>query len=156
MRRLWGILTVAIACTVAPGCTTARQQIPRIVEDQAKAWNRGDVDSFMQPYWKSADLTFSSTRGVTRGWQTVLNGYKKRYPTRADMGTLTFSDLTVRELGPRAALVLGRWKIDRGAPIGGVFSLVWRNLDGRWVIVHDHTSADDPVHPRTVPDGSMN
>jgi ketosteroid isomerase-like protein len=147
MKRLWVTLAAAVACTIATGCTTARQQIPRVIHEQAVAWNRGDIDAFMQPYWKSPDLTFSSARGVTRGWQTVYDGYKTRYPTRADMGTLTFSDLTVRELGPRAALVLGRWKIDRGAPIGGVFSLVWRMIDGRWVIVHDHTSADNPDPP---------
>lgn len=144
MNRLWGTFAAAIACATVPGCMTAGKQIPQIIYDQEDAWNRGDIDAFMQPYWKSPDLTFSSTRGVTRGWQTVLNGYKKRYPTRADMGKLTFSDLDVRELGPQAALVLGRWKITRGVPIGGVFSLVWQKTDDGWIIVHDHTSAYAP------------
>lgn len=144
MNRLWVTLTAAIICTTVPGCMTAKQQIPQIIYNQADAWNRGDIDAFMQPYWKSPDMTFSSTRGVTKGWQTVRSGYKTRYPTRTDMGELTFSDLDVRELGPRVVLVLGRWKIDRGEPIGGVFSLVWRKTGDQWVIVHDHTSVDTP------------
>ncbi len=147
MKTLWVTLLAATACVTGMGCTTVRETIPRIIYDQAEAWNRGDVDAFMRPYWRSPKLTFSSTRGVTKGWQTVLDGYKRRYPTRDEMGLLTFSDLSVRELGRDAALVLGRWRIDRGSPIGGVFSLVWRRMDDGWVIVHDHTSADPDSNP---------
>lgn len=139
-------MTTAATLTVliTAGCATPGRVIPQIIQDQADAWNRGDVEAFMDPYWHSPDLTFSSTHGVTRGWQPVLDGYKKRYPTPAEMGRLTFSDLEVRELGRSAALVLGRWHIDRGEPIGGIFSLVWRKEKGQWMIVHDHTSVDDP------------
>lgn len=109
---------------------------------QAQAWNRGDLESFMEPYWKSADLTFSSGGTVTRGWESTLDGYRQRYPSRNVMGRLTFSDLEITPLGTRAALVLGHWKLERDDPIGGVFSLVFRRDHGRWVIVHDHTSKE--------------
>jgi len=144
MKHIFATLVVAAVGTIFTGCMTARDQIPGLLRDQADAWNRGDIDAFMQSYWKSPDLTFSGSRGITRGWQTVLDGYKKRYPTRSDMGTLSFDELQVRELGPNAALVLGRWRIDRARPIGGVFSLVWKKTATGWVIIHDHTSADAP------------
>ncbi len=63
------------------------------------------------------------------------------------MGHLTFSELEVTKLDDAAALVLGRWNLDRGDPVGGVFTLVLCREAGRWVIIHDHTS-------RTPPDSS--
>jgi ketosteroid isomerase-like protein len=111
-----------------------------ILSEQAAAWNRGDIDGFMQHYWKSEDLTFSSGGHTTRGWQTTKDGYKLRYPTRERMGHLTFDGLEVFPLGDSAALLLGHWHLDRDGPVGGNFSLVFRKIDGAWVIVHDHTS----------------
>jgi beta-aspartyl-peptidase (threonine type) len=87
-------------------------------------------------------LTISSSGRVTRGWVETLAGYRQRYPDRAAMGQLTFSDLEITPLGPSAALVLGRWALTRREPVGGTFSLVFRKLAGRWVIVHDHTSRE--------------
>jgi ketosteroid isomerase-like protein len=111
-----------------------------ILQTQAAAWNRGDIDAFMEHYWKSEDLTFSSGGKTTRGWQTTKDNYKRRYPTRDQMGKLTFDQLEVFPLGDTAALLLGHWHLDRTNPVGGNFSLVFRKIDGAWVIVHDHTS----------------
>jgi len=125
------------------GSSHTCRAIQAILEDQNDAWNRGDVDAFMEGYWNSPELTFVSGGTVTKGWQQTLDGYKKRYPDRAAMGALTFSDLSVRELARDAALVSGRWYLDRGDPIGGRFTLVFRLKAGRWVIVYDHTSVGD-------------
>lgn len=112
-----------------------------ILSQQAAAWNRGDLDAFMEHYWRSDQLTFSSGGHTTRGWQTTKDNYKRRYPTRERMGRLTFDGLEVFPLGDSAALMLGRWHLDRNpAPVGGNFSLVFRKIAGAWVIVHDHTS----------------
>lgn len=116
------------------------QAIRSVLEDQAKAWNRGDVESFMDGYWKSPELMFVSGGTSTHGWQATLDRYHQRYPTRAAMGRLTFSELNVRELSRDAALVSGRWRLDRGEPVGGRFTLLYRKHDKRWVIVYDHTS----------------
>jgi len=138
------------------GIHAAREEISRMLEQQAQAWNAGDIDSFMAPYWHSPDLTFSSGGKVTRGWQATLDRYHQRYPTREAMGRLTFTDIEVTEPGPKVALVLGRWRLDRAEPIGGGFSLVLRKDDeltfaptltgdgAAWVIIHDHTSTDAP------------
>lgn len=128
------------ACNGCTGGQTAR--ITSLLTRQAEAWNRGDLPAFMEPYWHSPDLTFSSGGKVTRGWQATYDRYLAKYPTREDMGVLTFSDLEVREVGPRAALVLGRWRLQREEPVGGNFSLVLRRYGNRWMIIHDHTSAD--------------
>jgi ketosteroid isomerase-like protein len=116
-------------------------KLEAILTQQAGAWNRGDIDAFMEDYWKSDQLAFSSGGHTTRGWQMTKDNYKRRYPTRERMGHLTFDGLEVTRLGDAAALMLGRWHLDRDpAPVGGNFSLIFRRIDGRWVIVHDHTS----------------
>jgi uncharacterized protein (TIGR02246 family) len=109
---------------------------------QQSAWNRGDVDAFLVGYWRSPELTFSGSSGVSRGWDGVLARYKKSYPNHAAMGQLEFSDLEFRFLGPDAALVLGQWHLKReSGDIGGVFTLVWQKFPDGWKIIHDHTSA---------------
>jgi uncharacterized protein (TIGR02246 family) len=116
--------------------------IEAIFNAQQAAWNRGDVDAFVEGYWHSPDLTFSGTSGIVRGWDGVLARYKKTYADRDAMGQLQFSGLEFRFLGPDAALVLGHWHLTRAnGDIGGVFSLVWQHFPEGWRIIHDHTSA---------------
>lgn len=139
------LITSGIALGADPAPTvSATTQIERLLTEQAAAWNRGDIDAFMEYYAKSDELTFSSRGKVTRGWTATKEGYKRRYATREQMGTLTFDGLEVTPLGGVAALVLGRWHLKRDAePIGGVFSLVLRRNNGQWRIIHDHTSASE-------------
>src|SRR4051812_48671874 len=121
--------------------SATRGAIEAVLRAQQAAWNAGDVPAFMDHYWKSDDLTFSSGGKTTRGWQATLDGYRKRYPSREKMGQLTLSSFEITPLGDTAALVLGRWNLDRPSePVGGNFTLVLRKIDGRWLIVHDHTS----------------
>jgi uncharacterized protein (TIGR02246 family) len=145
-------LLVAVAAGAAVGCATGhdsgspatdpRAAIERVLDDQAAAWNEGDLEAFMDGYWRSPDLVFTSGGNVQRGWQTTLDRYRATYGTSPEtMGRLTFSDLEVHPLGDGAAWALGRWALDNdGKTMGGVFSLVFREVDGRWVIIHDHTS----------------
>ncbi len=114
-----------------------------LLEMQAEAWNRGDLDGFMTGYWNSPELTFAGAQGITRGWATVHERFARSYPDRRSMGRLTFSDLEITVLDPGAVLVLGRWQLEREADRpGGVFTLVVRKLAEGWRIVHDHTSTE--------------
>jgi ketosteroid isomerase-like protein len=122
-----------------------QEAIGGVLHAQQSAWNRADVDAFLTGYWHSPELTFSGSNGVARGWDAVLARYKKSYPDRAAMGHLDFSELEFRFLGRDAALVLGKWDLQREKDdIGGVFTLVWQRFPDGWKIVHDHTSAVAP------------
>lgn len=121
-----------------------RPAIQKVLDDQVAAWNRGDIEAFMDGYWESPDLVFTSGGNVQRGWQTTLERYRASYGTSPEtMGRLSFSDLEIHPLGDEAAWALGHWHLDDagGKAMGGVFSLVFRRVDGRWLIVHDHTSS---------------
>jgi uncharacterized protein (TIGR02246 family) len=112
-----------------------------VLDEQVLAWNRGDIDGFMKGYAKSADTTFVSGDTVTRGWQTVLDRYKKNYDSREKMGTLAFSELEITPLSDRSAIAIGRWQLTRaGDTPHGRFTLIFRRSKDGWRIVHDHTS----------------
>ena len=118
-----------------------RQAIIKLMADQQTAWSKGDLDGFMQGYWKSDSLMFIGKRGPAYGWQTTLENYKKTYPDKAAMGKLTFRLDKVELLGARDAFVMGAWSLarEKDAP-GGYFTLWFRKINGEWKIVCDHTS----------------
>jgi ketosteroid isomerase-like protein len=116
--------------------------IRAILAQQQSAWNRGDVAGFVEGYWNAPELTFAGSDGIVRGYDGLLARYKKSYPDKEAMGELDFSGLEIRELGPDAALVLGRWHLKRPAgDVGGVFTLIFERFPVGWRIIHDHTSA---------------
>jgi beta-aspartyl-peptidase (threonine type) len=118
-----------------------RAAVESVLRAQEEAWNRGDIDAFVDHYWKSDALTFSSEGKTTRGWNETLNRYRERYPTSEKMGRLSLGGLEITPLGDTGAMVLGGWKLERESEaVSGNFTLVLRKFDGRWVIVHDHTS----------------
>jgi ketosteroid isomerase-like protein len=129
--------------------TSEEAAVKAVLTRQQTSWNQGDVETFMQGYWNSPELTFAGASGITRGYAPVLAHYKQGYPDHATMGHLEFSDLEVHSLGGNAALVLGKWHLTRDAGnVGGVFSLVFQKFPDGWKIVHDHTSqAVAPAKP---------
>ena len=131
----------AVDATAAAGAESAPAAIEAVLRAQADAWNAGKIDEFMQHYWNSDELTFSSGGKITRGWTATSNRYHEKYPTPEKMGKLTFDELEIKVLGGSAALVLGRWNLQRETePLTGNFSLVVQMINGQWVIIHDHTS----------------
>lgn len=116
--------------------------IRAVLDAQRDAWNRGDIEGYMDGYARSEDTVFVSGDNVTRGWQTVLDRYKKNYNSREKMGTLTFSDLEITLVGKDAAIVLGRWHLKRASDEPhGRFTLIFRKTKQGWKIIHDHTSS---------------
>jgi len=116
--------------------------IRAVLDTQVAAWNRGDVETYMNGYDRSPNTEFVGGDSITRGWQQVLDRYKKKYDTRDKMGTLTFSDLKISVLSRDAALVLGRWRLERANDEPhGTFTLLFRKTKAGWRIVHDHSSS---------------
>lgn len=116
--------------------------IRAVLEAQSAAWNRGNIEGYMDGYARTRDTVFISGDNVTRGWQTVLDRYKKAYDSREKMGTLTFSELEIKLLGSNTATVLGRWHL-KGPPNEphGRFTLIFKRTKQGWRIIHDHTSS---------------
>ena len=116
-------------------------EIEKVLEMQTKAWNEGNIDQFMEGYWNSDSLSFVGKNGVTKGWKATTERYKKTYPDKATMGTLTFTLISKEKLGAENYLVIGKWHLQREKDdVGGHFSLVWKKIKGHWYIISDHTS----------------
>ena len=117
-----------------------------VLEKQVNAWNRGDLEEFLETYWNSDDLTFFSGGTVFRGWRATRERYRNRYlADGAEMGHLTFSELSVEMLSDTAALATGRWLLVRSGKddLSGLFSLTIRRFSEGWRIIHDHTSVSE-------------
>ncbi len=139
---------VLIAVTVSAAVKqneTAVAQIRSVLQAQQDAWNRGDIDGFMNGYARLASTVFISEDTLARGWQTVRDRYRKKYSSRAKMGTLTFSDLEIMLLSSDSAVASGRWNLKRANDQPhGRFTLILKRLQEGWRIVGDHTSAAPP------------
>ncbi|MCC3157134.1 DUF4440 domain-containing protein [Hymenobacter sp. 15J16-1T3B] len=130
--------------TAAPAAFAAAdaQQIRQVLSTQAAAWNRGDLAGYMQGYWQSDSLLFIGKNGPQHGWQRTLDNYRRSYPGAAAMGQLDFSQLRISPIAADAAHVVGHWHLARPqkGDLQGWFTLLFRKLDGKWVIVADHSS----------------
>jgi ketosteroid isomerase-like protein len=136
------ILIASFVCAAAEQSPNSVSQIQSVLSAQQGAWNRGDIDAFMNGYAQSASTVFVSEDEVGRGWETVRERYRVKYSDRAKMGTLSFSDIEVTMLSTDAAVVLGRWRLKRANDEPhGRFTLIFKRLPEGWRIVHDHTSA---------------
>ncbi|WP_207511171.1 YybH family protein [Longitalea luteola] len=117
------------------------QAIRKILGDQTTAWNSGNLEAFMKGYWNSDSLMFIGKSGVTYGYQNTLTNYKKNYSSADAMGKLTFDLIKVQRLSPEFYFVVGKWNLQRKiGDVGGHYNLLFRKINGTWVIVADHSS----------------
>ena len=139
MLRILLLFSLVTGLMAAP----PESDIRKVLDDQVAAWNRGDIPAFMTGYDNSPDTTFVGAN-VSKGYAAVLERYQKKYSSKAQMGTLKFSDLDVRMLGPDHACVIGRFHLDRtkeaGGEASGIFTLIFSKTSSGWKIIVDHTS----------------
>ena len=139
MKKLLLSVTLFVYGSIAFAQDT--RAVLAVLEDQVVAWNRGDMEGFMDYYWRSDSLLFVGKKGPTYGWQNILDDYKKGYPDKAAMGKLKFNTLKITPVNETNVFVMGRWELkgNYGNP-DGYFTLWMREINGEWKIVADHTS----------------
>ena len=134
---------VVLLCGFRMMAATPEADIRRVLDDQAAAWNAGDVRTYMNGYADSPSTTFVGS-DIAKGYAQVLARYLNRYPTKETMGALAFSGLEIQMLGAEYASALGRWHLTRakeaGGDVGGIFTLLFRKTAQGWKIILDHTS----------------
>jgi ketosteroid isomerase-like protein len=120
--------------------TNDENLVRNVLETQQKAWNNGDLEAFMQGYWKNDSLKFVAKSGVTYGWEKALSHYKKSYPDTSSMGKLKFTLLHLKPLSAKYYFVIGKWNLQRTAGnVEGYFTLLFQKINKQWLIIVDHT-----------------
>lgn len=144
------LLLAGCCCLVSAMAVRGQQSRPNkdtaairaVLDAQREAWNRGDIEGYMDGYDRANDIIFISGDTVTRGWQVVHDRYKRNYDSREKMGTLTFSDVEVFPVRGDIAVVIGSWQLQRANDRPhGKFTLIFKRTGKGWRIVHDHTSS---------------
>ncbi len=117
-------------------------KIMQTFQNQQKAWNKGDLENFMNGYWQSDSLKFIGKNGITYGYAATLNRYKKSYPDVETMGKLKFDILSFQQLDKNYVFVIGKWHLKREEKedLQGHFTLIWKKINKQWVIIADHSS----------------
>lgn len=143
MKKLILIFLFSFNCFIA--FSQKKSEILAVLQRQEQFWNAGDINNFMEDYWKSEELKFIGKAGVVKGWQATKDRYFKSYPDRATMGILNFGIQEIDFMSRKSAWVLGKWRLKRPekGDIGGYFTLILKKIDGKWVVVSDHTSSDN-------------
>ena len=142
-----GLLVLLFSGCVAPRKSAASDaqvaaEVRAVLETQQAAWNRGDIDGFMNGYDRSDTTTFVAGDELIRGWQTVLERYKRRYSSREQMGSLSFAELSITPIGPDRAIADGRWQLTRATDSPhGRFTLIFSRTENGWRIIHDTTTS---------------
>lgn len=145
-RKTWYRKVITVLLFVLAGVAGKAQgkeeiKIRKLLAEQSEAWNRGDLEAFMAPYWHNDSLLFIGKSGVNRGWNVTLANYKKGYPDTTAMGKLHFDILETRRLSDKTFFVVGKWHLERTiGNLEGHFTLIWRKINGQWVIIADHSS----------------
>lgn len=121
-----------------------KSEIGSLLQKQVDAWNEGNLEKFMETYWKSDQLVFVGSRGPTYGWQATLENYKKGYPDKKTMGKLELKILTISKIDKKSVFVIGRFELTREiGDVAGHFTLVIQKFGKDWFIVSDHSSSEN-------------
>ncbi len=143
MEKITCLLFFFSLITFAQTTSTEKDEkaILAVLKAQEEAWNNYDIETFMEGYWKSDELTFYGSGGVIKGWQATLDRYKKSYPTREHFGTLKFVFNDVSQVSEDSYYVMGEYHLTRSVgDTNGIFMLVVKQFNGEWKVIAD-TSA---------------
>ena len=115
--------------------------IRRILAAQTEQWNNGDLEKFMEGYWHSDSLMFIGKSGITYGYSNALKNYQSGYSDTVQMGKLRFELLSLKPVAKDHYFVVGKWFLKRSiGDLNGIYTLLFRKINGEWFIVVDHSS----------------
>lgn len=135
------ILFLLLFSSILVSAQSDETAIRDVISQQQSAWNKGEIDGFMQGYLKSDSLMFVSRNGITYGWDAMLNNYKNSYSDTVAMGKLELQLLKLKPLSSEYYFITGTWHLVRTiGDIGGYFTLLFKKVNGKWFIIVDHTS----------------
>jgi ketosteroid isomerase-like protein len=119
----------------------AQEAIYEVMSEQQKAWNNGNLEGYMNGYWKNDSLVFVGSSDINMGWNKTLKNYRSNYGEKSTMGHLLLQNISFKQLDGQHAWLMGKWQLYRtNDTLKGHYTLLWQLIDGQWKIVADHSS----------------
>jgi ketosteroid isomerase-like protein len=141
MKTLLKFIVLILCCTSLQAQNSDENEIDRVLDEQLAAWNTGNIEGFMQGYWKNDSVMYIGKTGITYGYNNILQKYKKGFPDKSLMGKLSFNIIHKNELSPDIYFVVGKYRVERNnSVLEGHFTLLFQKVGDRWVITSDHSS----------------
>ena len=137
------IIILVFSCSETKPSTNSCFDIYNLMQQQEDSWNSGNIDDFMNIYWRNDSLVFIGKSGINYGWDKTSTNYKNSYKTKEQMGTLKFKNLICNSINDSTHIITGKWSLKRNDSIGnlnGFYSLLWIKKQTGWKITYDHTS----------------
>ena len=141
MRTILTLMLCMVCCVGALGQPKEEDAIRQMLGTQVTEWNKGNIAGYMVGYWEDDSLVFIGKNGPTYGYKTTLDRYKKSYPNADAMGRLTSTVANMKRLSDEYYFVIGKWHLARKAgDLSGSYTLLLQKIEGKWVIINDHSS----------------
>lgn len=150
--RIMAVAALALMLAFAGGCrieieedeADLRSSVEAMLDESAAAWNRGELDVFMDDYLDSDATTYIGASGVLRGFDAIRGRYASSFEPGAERDSLRFENVRARRLGAIDGLITARWVLHQEGTVtgSGPVTLVVRHTSAGWKIIHDHSSAD--------------
>ena len=146
-------LLMAMAVPAQASPASERAAILSVIQHMEDAWNRGDFRSYMAGF-KNPDVQFISSGKFQNGWQGTLDHYVRDYGgSPKERGKLHFYNMKVDLLAPDAAMLVGQYRLERGARVTeGVNTRLFRKIAGKWLITMNHVSAYEVTPTASAPE----
>ncbi|HXS37178.1 MAG TPA: DUF4440 domain-containing protein [Flavipsychrobacter sp.] len=141
MKYLLLFITCFAIINTGYGQNKDEQAIRSLLSRQVNEWNNGNIAGYMKGYWENDSLLFIGQKGPRYGYQNTLARYQQAYPDTAHMGKLTSVITSMKKLASDYYFIVGTWALKRSiGDLSGYYTLLFRKINGQWVIVVDHSS----------------
>jgi len=88
------------------GAPTPEKEVYDQMMKMVEAWNRHDLDAYLDGFLHSDDIVLVVEGETIRGWDLLSKALHGGYPNPQEMGTLTVDRMQVQMLAPDLAFVL--------------------------------------------------
>lgn len=145
MRKILAFILILFWSATCLGKAQETKSNTQLVKDSLNqfviSWNEGNIDDALEIYKKSSETQLIS-ESVIKGYAQIVKFWKESYPEKEDMGTMTFSNIEVKQLSNRYAMAVGKWNLTNVKnQTGGIFTVLFEKTDrGEWKAVVDHTT----------------
>jgi len=125
--------------------TSSEKEIYDQLMRMADAWNRHDIDGYLDGFVHSDDVVVVVEGETVRGWDLLSKAYHGGYPNPEEMGTLTIDRVQVQMLAPDLGFVLGSYTVSfPKRKEFGTDTIIMKKVAAGWREMISHTSFVEP------------